>query len=188
MADYVYGKEANVFIQEAAERFTIGLDVLAVAEGEGRNAAYLAEQGCHVTIWDYAQSGLEKAQVLANEKDVHIQTKLQDLIGADWQKEAFNTVICIFGHFEPGLRKQTLEGIRKTVKQGGLFITEVYAEEQLDYGIGGLKDVEFLYTKADFDVFSDWETLHFEKKEVERHEGFGHNGLACVIQYIGRKR
>lgn len=188
VAEYVYGKEANAFIQQAAERFTLGSDVLAVAEGEGRNAVFLAQRGCRVTMWDYAQSGLDKAQALAKEKDVRIETKLQDLTEAQWQEEAFDSVICVFGHFEASLRKRTLEGIRKTVKTGGLFITEVYAEEQLDYGTGGPKDIEFLYTKEDFDVFSDWETLHFEKKEVERHEGSGHDGVACVIQYVGRKK
>lgn len=186
--DYVFGKEVNMFIQEAAERFTIGPDILAVAEGEGRNAVFLAGHDHQVTMWDYAQSGLEKAHALADEKGVKLETKLQDLSEADWQEGEFDTVVCVFGHFESGLRKQVLEGIHKTVKSGGLFITEVYAEEQINYGTGGPKDVAFLYNETDFDVFSDFETLHFEKKEVERHEGEGHSGLACVIQYVGRKK
>lgn len=186
--EYVFGKEPNVFLREAAERFQPGPDVLAVAEGEGRNAVYLAERGCRVTIWDFAESGLRKARELADEKDVRLQTCVQDLAEADWQKNAFDAVICVFGHFEPELRKRTLEGIRETVKPGGLFITEVYAKEQLDYGTGGPKDWAYLYEMDDFDVFSDWEIMHFEKKEVERHEGSGHNGLSCVIQYAGRKK
>lgn len=188
--DYVFGKEVNMFIQEAAERFTIGPDILAVAEGEGRNAVFLAGHDHKVMMWDYAQSGLEKAQALAEENDVKLQTKLQDLTEVEWQEEEFDTVVCVFGHFESSVRKQILEGIRKTVKQGGLFITEVYAEEQLTYtyGTGGPKDINFLYKKSDFDVFSEWEILHFEKKEVERHEGNGHSGLSCVIQYVGRKK
>ena len=185
--EYIFGKEANVFIQEVVERFQIGPSVLAIAEGEGRNAVYLAQQGCDVTIWDFAESGLLKAQDLANEKGVQLETKVQDLADADWSEEAFDAVVCVFGHFEPDLRKRTLEGIRKTVKRGGLFITEVYAKEQLEYGTGGPKDLEYLYELSDFDAFSDWETLHLEKKEVERHEGAGHNGLSCVIQYVGRK-
>lgn len=187
-ADYIYGKEANMFVKEAVERFTIGPDILAVAEGEGRNAVYLAEHDRHVTIWDYAQSGLDKAQALAEEKGVTLKTKRQDLTEADWAEETFDAVVCVFGHFDSASRSQILEGIRKTVKRGGLFITEVYAEEQLNYGTGGPKDIDFLYNQSDFDVFLGWETLHFEKKEVERHEGSGHNGLSCVIQYVGRKK
>lgn len=186
--DYVFGKEANVFIQEAAARFTIGPDVLAVAEGEGRNAVFLAEQGCDVTIWDFAQSGLDKAQALAKEKGVQLKTKIQDLQEANWPIDKYDTIICVFGHFNPELRVQTLKGIRQAVKPGGLFVTEVYAKEQIDYGTGGPKDETYLYEMTDFDVFSDWEHLHVEKKEVVREEGAGHSGLSQVIQFAGRKK
>lgn len=186
--DYVFGKEANVFIQEAVEQFIIGKNVLAVAEGEGRNAVFLAEQGCDVTIWDFAQSGLDKAHALAKEKGVQLKTKIQDLQEADWPTEEYDAIICVFGHFNPELRKQTLKGIRQAVKTGGLFVTEVYAKEQIDYGTGGPKDVTYLYDMEDFEVFSDWEHLHFEKKEVVREEGAGHSGLSHVIQFVGQKR
>lgn len=186
--EYVFGKEPNVFIQEAAERFELGPDVLAVAEGEGRNAVFLAEQGCNVTIWDFAQSGLDKAQALASEKGVKLKTKIQDLQQADWPTNQYDTIICVFGHFNPELRKQTLEGIMKAVKSGGLYVTEVYAKEQIEYGTGGPKDLAFLNEESDFDVFKDWETLHFEKKEVERQEGIGHTGFSRVFQYVGRKK
>lgn len=185
--EYVFGKEANEFIQEAAKRFPIGPNVLAVAEGEGRNAVFLAEQGCDVTIWDFAQSGLDKAQALAKEKGVRLKTKVQDLQEAEWPRDEYDSIICVFGHFSPELRKQTLEGIRQAVKPGGLFITEVYAKEQLDYGTGGPKELSYLYEVKDFDVFADWEHLHFEKKEVLREEGEGHSGLSCVIQFAGVK-
>lgn len=185
--EYVFGKEANEFIQEAAKRFTIGPNVLAVAEGEGRNAVFLAEQGCNVTIWDFAQSGLDKAHALAEEKGVQLKTEVQDLQEADWPSEEYDSIICVFGHFSPELRKRTLEGIRDALKPGGLFVTEVYAKEQIDYGTGGPKELSYLYELADFEVFSDWEHLHFEKKEVVREEGEGHSGLSYVIQFAGRK-
>ena len=186
--EYVFGKEANVFIQEAATHFELGPTVLAVAEGEGRNAVFLAERGCDVTIWDFAQSGLDKAQALADEKGVQLTTTIQDLQHADWPSNQYDTIVCIFGHFTPELRKQTLEGIQKAVKPGGLYVTEVYAKEQLDYGTGGPKEESYLYEESDFDVFKGWETLHFEKKEVERQEGAGHTGLSRVYQYVGRKK
>jgi len=49
---YVYGKEPNVFLTEFQKKIEISGDVLAIAEGEGRNAVYLAEQGMNVTTWD----------------------------------------------------------------------------------------------------------------------------------------
>lgn len=56
--NYVYGTEPNVFISEMQEKLQLSGDALAIAEGEGRNAVFLAEQGMRVTAWDYAESGL----------------------------------------------------------------------------------------------------------------------------------
>ncbi|GKV69695.1 methyltransferase [Sporosarcina sp. NCCP-2716] len=186
--EFVFGKEPNEFIREAEELFAPGPDILAIAEGEGRNAVYLAGRGNHVTIWDFAESGLVKAQQLAEENGVELTTELKDLAEAEWPEDRYDAVICVFGHFPSELRKQVLEGVRKTVKPGGLFITEVYAKEQLTYGTGGPKEEDYLYSLKDFDAFGGWGTLRLEKKEVERHEGSGHNGQSCVIQYAGRKK
>ncbi|WP_040285885.1 class I SAM-dependent methyltransferase [Sporosarcina koreensis] len=185
--EYVFGKEPNEFIREAAKLYNPGPDILAIAEGEGRNAVYLAGHGNQVTIWDFAESGLAKAQQLAKENGVQLATELKDLAEAAWPENQYDAVICVFGHFPPELRARVLEGVRTAVKPGGLFITEVYAKEQLAYGTGGPKEEDYLYSLADFDVFREWETLRLEQKEVERHEGTGHNGLSCVIQYAGRK-
>ena len=46
--DFVYGKAANKFLQEASLALTPGR-VLSLGEGEGRNAVFLAEQGHQVT-------------------------------------------------------------------------------------------------------------------------------------------
>lgn len=65
--EYVYGKEPNHFVMEAAPVLTGG-KVLCIAEGEGRNAVYLASRGLDVTAWDFAPAGLEKTQRLAGRK------------------------------------------------------------------------------------------------------------------------
>ena len=57
--EYVFGKEPNEFVVEAAKLMPKG-KVLCIAEGEGRNSVYLASLGFDVTAWDYAQAGLDK--------------------------------------------------------------------------------------------------------------------------------
>ena len=47
--DYLFGTAPNKFLASQAERFDAGMSVLAVADGEGRNSVWLAEQGCAVT-------------------------------------------------------------------------------------------------------------------------------------------
>ncbi|MFG0263643.1 MAG: SAM-dependent methyltransferase, partial [Rhodopirellula sp. JB055] len=49
-SEFAYGTEPNSFLKQHAERL---LDpVLSIAEGEGRNAVYLASQGLQVHAVD----------------------------------------------------------------------------------------------------------------------------------------
>ncbi|MDR6124834.1 2-polyprenyl-3-methyl-5-hydroxy-6-metoxy-1,4-benzoquinol methylase [Bacillus sp. SLBN-46] len=185
---YVYGTEPNVFLNEMQKRLKLSGEVLTIAEGEGRNAVFLAEQGMNVTAWDYAEYGLAKIKKLADERGVAVQTELVDLNGATWGNDQWDEVVCIFGHFPAELRRKTLQGVKGAVKPGGYFITEVYSRYQLPYNSGGPKDLGFLYTPEDFlQTFNDWRIVHFFMGEVERHEGEFHNGLSHVIQFVGQK-
>ena len=186
---YVYGKEPNVFLTEFQKKIKVSGEVLAIAEGEGRNAVYLAEQGMNVTTWDYAESGLKKTNRLAEDRGVTVSTKLVDLNDAKWEEDNWDGIVCIFGHFPRELRQSTLQGVKKAVKPGGYFLTEVYSYQQIPYESGGPKDVEFLYKPDEFlEVFADWRIVHFFMGEVVRNEGELHNGLAHVIQFVGQKR
>jgi 2-polyprenyl-3-methyl-5-hydroxy-6-metoxy-1,4-benzoquinol methylase len=185
---YVYGTEPNVFIADMHKRLRLTGDVLAIAEGEGRNAVYLAEQGMNVTAWDYAASGLEKTNKLAHSRGVSVKTELIDLNEAVWTEDKWDELICVFGHFPKEIRQKTLKGIKKAVKPGGYFITEVYSQYQLEYKTGGPQDKSLLYFPEEFLAdFSDWRIVHFFMGEVIRHEGDLHNGLSHVIQFVGQK-
>lgn len=185
---YLYGKKPNQFLKEMADKLPQG-DVLAIAEGEGRNAVYLAKNGHCVTAWDYAPSGIKKMLALAKEMNVTIQTELQDLEYADWEKNKWDHIINIFGHFLPPLREKTLKGIKQAVKPGGFFLTEVYSIHQLGYKTGGPRDIELLYRPEELlQTFADWKILHFYMGEAVRHEGELHNGKCHVIQLFAQKQ
>lgn len=186
--NYVYGKEPNSFISEVQKKLKLSGDVLTIAEGEGRNAVFLAEHGMNVTAWDYAESGLAKTKKLAEERNVDVQAKLVDLNEAVWEKNKWDELVCIFGHFPKELRQKTLQGVKEAVKPGGYFITEVYSRYQIPYNSGGPRELDFLYTPEEFlQIFADWRIVHFFMGEVVRHEGELHNGLAHVIQFVGQK-
>lgn len=185
---YVYGKEPNVFLEDMHKTLNPTGTALAIAEGEGRNAVFLAEQGMDVTTWDYAESGLAKTNQLAKEKGVDVSTELIDLNDANWSTEKWDEIICIFGHFPEEVRKKTLLGVKDAVKPGGFYITEVYSQYQLPYGSGGPKDMNFLYKPEEFLMtFSDWRIIHFFMGEVVRNEGEFHKGLSHVIQFVAQK-
>lgn len=185
---YAYGKEPNKFIKEKAPLLRKG-NVLAVAEGEGRNAVYLATLGHDVSTWDFSKEGLKKTTQLADEKEVHIETTLVDLSEAQWTKEAWDNIILVFGHFDTELRKETLQHIENSIKPGGCFLCEVYSPDQLSYGTGGPRVKEMLYQPEEFlTTFHDWKINHFFLGEVEREEGELHQGKSHVIQFYGIKR
>ena len=60
-AEYLYGTAANDFLAAMIDRIPAGR-VLCLAEGEGRNAVWLAEQGRSVTAVDGSPVGLAKAR------------------------------------------------------------------------------------------------------------------------------
>lgn len=185
---FVYGTESNIFISTMHNKLQLSGDALAIAEGEGRNAVFLAEQGMKVTTWDFAQSGLIKTEKLAEERGVHVETKLMDLNDATWERDHWDEIVCVFGHFPKETRRKTLEGVKQAVKPGGYYVTEVYSTYQLPYKSGGPQDVDMLYSPEEFlQTFADWRIIHFFMGEVIRHEGELHNGLAHVIQFVGQK-
>jgi hypothetical protein len=189
--NYVYGTEPNVFLEDTQKKLNLSGNALAIAEGEGRNAVFLAEQGMNVTAWDYAQSGLAKTTKLAETRGVSVNTELVDLNEASWKKDEWDEIVCVFSHLPKKLRLQTLQGVKEAVKPGGYFITEVYSIHQIPYKSGGPKDLELLYSPEEFlQTFSDsdWRIVHFFMGEVERNEGTLHNGLSHVIQFVGQKR
>ncbi|MFZ5541118.1 MAG: SAM-dependent methyltransferase, partial [Pseudomonadota bacterium] len=46
--DYIFGLAPNVFLTQQAHRLSPGMRALAVADGEGRNSVWLAQQGAEV--------------------------------------------------------------------------------------------------------------------------------------------
>jgi hypothetical protein len=47
-------------------------ELLAIAEGEGRNAVYLASLRSNVTTWDYLKVDVEKTKALVKNKGVTV--------------------------------------------------------------------------------------------------------------------
>jgi hypothetical protein len=63
--DYVYGTEPNKFLKNNFNFIPKG-EGLSLAEGEGRNAVFLAKQGYSVTAIDSSLAGIDR-----NKQDTH---------------------------------------------------------------------------------------------------------------------
>ncbi|MBS1209941.1 MAG: SAM-dependent methyltransferase [Proteobacteria bacterium] len=185
--EYVYGTEPNAFLAEHAHR--LSGPVLSLAEGEGRNAVFLAGLGLRVLGVDSSDVGLRKAHALAATRQVTIETEVADLAHFTPAPSQYGAVVSIFAHLPGTLRERLYPLIEESLLPGGLVLMEAYTEEQLAYGTGGPKDVDLLMSVAKIEQgFPGLEPVLLRRVEREVREGLFHTGLASVVQFIGRKK
>src|SRR6204780_1420790 len=77
--DYIFGKAPNAFPKAQAHRLPPGGSALAIADGEGRNGVWLAEQGLDVLAVDFSPSGQKKARALAAERNAKVTFQQADV-------------------------------------------------------------------------------------------------------------
>lgn len=187
--DYLFGTKPNAFLAGQRDRLAPGRRALAVADGEGRNGVWLAEQGLRVTAVDFAPAALAKARRLATERGVAVTFVEADLAAWEWPEQRFDVVAAIFIQFaDPTLREAIFQGIRRTLAPGGLLLLQGYRPEQLQYGTGGPPHAENMYTAALLqDAFSGLEILHLQEHDSVIEEGTGHRGLSALVDLVARK-
>lgn len=186
---YFYGTAPSQFLQKHVSWLKSGKTALAIADGEGRNSVFMAEQGMDVTAIDSSPVGLEKARRLAKERGVEVHFQLADLHSWEWKPASFDLVAAIFIQFaDPEFRSRIFEGIECTLKPDGVLMLHGYTTRQLAYGTGGPKVAEALYTSEMLmERFGDWEILEFAEYDAEIHEGTGHSGQSALIDLIARR-
>ncbi len=185
--DYVYGTEPNEFLAQHVNLLPKGR-ILSLAEGEGRNAVYLAKQGYSVTAVDSSRVGLDKARQLADENKVDIDFIHSDLEHFDLGEEQWDGIVSIFCHVPPSLRKSLHEKVINALKFHGVLILEAYTPEQLKHGTGGPPVAELMMSANALE--QELSGLKFDHlEELERHvqEGIGHSGKGAVVQLVGFK-
>ncbi|ASN05548.1 class I SAM-dependent methyltransferase [Virgibacillus necropolis] len=186
--DFVYGKSENAFINETSDLIPDHSKVGCFAEGEGRNAVYLAKLGHEVTTYDQSTIGLEKTKTLASQNNVEVETVAIDLTKEKVRTDQFDAAIMVFGHVPKQSQQFLIESMIDSVKPSGYIIFEVYSESQLAYQTGGPKSVEMLYNPVDIlNWIKNYKSIHFYYGEADRNEGKRHVGLGHVIQAVIKK-
>ena len=66
---YHFGTEPNAFLKSKAGLLKPGQKALSIADGEGRNGVFLAEQGLDVLAMDFSPTALAKSQALARQRE-----------------------------------------------------------------------------------------------------------------------
>lgn len=191
--DYLFGITPNRFLAHRAERLREGRTALSVADGEGRNSVWLAEQGLNVTAVEITEVAVEKARKLAAGRNVAVKFETGDILSPDWppvrHHNAYDWVIGIFIQFAgPAERIHQMTALKWVTRPGGRILLQGYTPKQLDYKTGGPSSLENLYTPNILrQLFADWEIEELVEYEDVIEEGIGHRGRSALIGLIARK-
>jgi SAM-dependent methyltransferase len=186
---YEFGEEPAAFLSRQAHRLPKRGRALAVSDGEGRNGVWLARQGLDVVSMDFSPAAQAKARALAAKNGVTITTELADILSYPWPTETYDVIAAIFFQFlGPADRHRVFGHIRNALKPGGLLLLTGYTPKQLEFGTGGPKAVENLYTRALLEQeFAGFAKLEIADYETVLSEGTGHHGMSAVIDMVAVK-
>lgn len=187
--DYLFGTAPNAFLVSQRERLKPDMTALVVADGEGRNGTWLAQQGLAVTSFDFSPVALEKARRLAGRAGVVVERQLADIESWDWDARAFDVVVAIFIQFSPpAARARVFEGLVRALRPGGLLLVQGYTPKQVEYRTGGPPHAENMYTETLLrEAFASLEILHLAEHEGLVDEGRGHSGRSALIDLVARR-
>lgn len=186
----LFGAEPNGWLREHACVWSPGERVLCVADGEGRNSVWLAEQGLTVEAFDIAETGVVKARALAAQRGVAVSFTVADCDDYAWPEAACDGVAAIFVQFaDPDLRERLFAHMVRALKPGGRLVLQGYTPKQLDYRTGGPPLASHLYTPTLLrEAFNGLDIEHLREYEADLSEGSGHSGRSALIGLVARRR
>ena len=185
---WAFGTEPNDFLREQAHHMPRGR-VLCLAEGEGRNAVWLAGQGYAVTAVDVSRAGLDKAQRLARARGVRISTVCADLASYEIEPRGWQGIVSIFAHVPAAVRQRAHGAVLTGLAPGGVLLLEAYRPQQIGRSTGGPPDDERMLDLGRLRTeLGGLEWLLARELDRDVVEGRCHTGAASVVQLVARRR
>jgi|SRR5690554_2785950 len=185
---FAYGTNPNDFLATHVNKLKEAGKVLCLAEGEGRNALFLARKGFQVTAVDFSEVGIQKIKENAQKEGLKIEAVVADLKDFDMGEDQWDGIISIFAHLPPPLRKIVHSKIQRALRPKGILILEAYTPKQLNFQTGGPKDEAMLVNLNILqEELSELTPVFETETEREIHEGKYHNGPSAVVQFIAEK-
>ena len=153
---FLYGKEPAAYLKESIGKLPKG-KALDIAAGEGRNAVFLAENGCDVDAVDISAIGLKKAAKLAAEKNCQINTVVADLTTYKIEANTYD-VIVNFYYLQRDLFPQIIAGL----KEDGVVVFETFTTDHLQ--INSKMKREYCLEKNELKkAFSELEIIEYKE-------------------------
>jgi SAM-dependent methyltransferase len=184
---WVFGTEPNDFLRAMAPRLPRGR-VLCLAEGEGRNAVFLAGLGHDVTAVDLSPVGVGKTRSLAAERGVTLHAEVGDLATWPIAPGAWQAIVSVFAHVPGRVRPRLHRRVVAGLAPGGVLVLEAYTPRQAGRGTGGPSEPDrFMALAALREELAGLDFEHAVETERDVLEGRSHTGRACVVQVVARR-
>ncbi len=183
--EYAFGTRPNDFLLSVASQIPQGR-ILCLGEGEGRNAVYLASLGYEVVAVDQSEVGLAKAEKLAEQQGVQIQTIVANLAEFVIESKSWQGIVSIFCHLPSALWQKVTRDAIAGLTTGGMLVLEAYTPRQLEFKTGGPSDVDMLVSlETAKSKLTGLDLKIAQELDREVIEGAYHNGMAAVVQILG---
>lgn len=188
-AQYIFGEVPNAYLSRQAPHLRAG-SALAVADGEGRNGVWLAEQGLQVDAFDFSENAIQKARDLAQRKALTIHWHCSDWQSFEWQPAHYDNMVGIFFQFAtPAERMALFAKMDASLKPGGTLIIQGYTTAQLKFNTGGPGKAEHMYDEQMMrDAFPNYDIIDLQSYEAQINEGSAHQGMSGLLGLTARKR
>jgi len=185
---FVFGTEPAVVLTDNPWLTEGCQTALCVADGEGRNAVYLAGRGLAVASFDPAPTAVERSRALAARRGVEVESHVAGWDDWDWSRQ-FDLVAAIFVQFaDPAFRQRQFADLAKATRPGGRLVVHGYRPEQIAFGTGGPRDPAHLYTAEMLaDAFAGWKIERLAPYERVLDEGKGHSGQSALIDLVATR-
>lgn len=187
--EYLFGTEPNSFLRQHGALWPAASRILCVADGEGRNSVWLAQQGLQVDAFDVSAVGVAKARQLAQAHGISVHYAIADCDSWNWPEASYDGIAAIFIQFaDPAMRQRLFANMMRALKPGGTLLLHGYTPQQLAFASGGPKELSHLYTAELLaEAFTTMEIVALREYQQELNEGSRHQGRSALIDLIARK-
>jgi len=187
-AERLFGDQPSELLVAQRSLLRPGMRALAIADGEGRNGVWLAEQGLIVAAVDLSATALTRARARAAAHGVALTTTCADIFEWTWSDTAYDVIVDIFLHLPRAARQDLHQRIRSALRPGGLVCLEGFHRDQLGMDSGGPRDPDQLYTLEELqEDFEGLEILQARIAPTEVELAGVRQGPGVCVQFVARR-
>lgn len=186
----LFGDKPNEYVRQVLARSDVQpKSALLIADGDGRNGTWLAEQGLRVTALDISAVATEQAMSHDHARGVSVERIVADV--ATWAPESgrtWDSVFMIYLQCEADVRNRAAAIAAAALNPGGWFVAEGFAPRNNNRSALGPGAPDLLYERDQLrEAIGDLQMIEALKGWVHLKEGIKHQGDGWVLRLLARR-